>query len=189
MRALNGAAAALLARIQAGEQVPMVRLVEFGFPAVERYTTAGHTLTWGGHDWEPLGLLIEPVEDSATEMPGLAFTLPAVTPDTIALALGDDVEGVSARVYDALVDPDTGVVADAALCWAGALNMPSMADGRQASIALSAEHRGTVALRTKASRYTDDEQRRLYPGDTSLAGDPATDAAPLVWPARSFFTR
>jgi hypothetical protein len=189
MRALNTAATALLARLQAGEQVPMVRLVEMSFPVVERYTTAGHALTWGGHTWEPLGLVIEPVQDSAAEMPGLALTLPGVTPDAVALALSEDVEGTALRVWDALVDPDTGAVADAVLCWAGRLNVPSLADGRTATISLTAEHRGTVALRAKSSRYTNDEQQRLYPGDTSLAGDPATDAAPIVWPARSFFLR
>lgn len=187
MRTLNTAAQALLARIQAGEQIPMVQLLEFGFSPAERYTTAGHVLTWGGHEWQPLGVVIEPVADSSTEMPGLSFGLPGVTGPSIALALVEDVEGVTARVYDALVDPDTGVVADAVLAWSGTLNSPQLEDGRTATVVLQAEHRGTVALRVKPSRYTDDEQRRLYPGDTSLAFDPATDAAPLVWPAASFF--
>ena len=190
MRAPNTAAQALLARIQAGEQVPMVRLVEFGFPGgTERYTTAGIELTWDGHAWAPLGLFLEPIEDSAAEMPGLSFTLPGVGSSSVALALDEEVEGVAARVYDALVDPDTGAVADAVLSWSGALNVPGLTDGRVATVVITAEHRGTVALRVKPSRYTDDEQRRLYPGDTSLAFDPATDAAPITWPARSFFTR
>ena len=43
------------------------------------------------------------------------------------------------------------------------------------------------ALRAKPSRYTNDEQQRRYTGDTSLDIDPATDAAPVAWPAASFF--
>jgi hypothetical protein len=188
VRPLNTAAAALLARIQAGEQVPMVQLVEMVFsPTTERYTTAGHALTWGGHTWDALGVQIEPVDDNTGDMPGLAFVLPGVSGPSIALALVEDVEGVVVRVYDALVDPDTGVVADAVLAWSGTLTMPQLQDGRVAAVVLNAEHRGTTALRPKPSRYTDDEQRRLHPGDTSLDFDPATDAGPLVWPAASFF--
>jgi len=131
--------------------------------------------------------VIEPIQDSTAEMPGLSFSLPGVTGPSIALALVEDVEGVTAKVWDALVDPDTGAVADAILAWSGSLNVPGLEDGRRATVVMRAEHRGTVALRVKPSRYTDDEQRRLFAGDTSLAFDPATDAAPLVWPAASFF--
>jgi hypothetical protein len=44
-----------------------------------------------------------------------------------------------------------------------------------------------VALRPRVTRYTNNEQQRLYPGDTSLDVDPLTDAASLVWPAASYF--
>ena len=187
MRPVNTAAAALLARIEAGEQIPMVQLIEFQFsPSTERYTTAGHALTWAGQTWDALGVQIEPVEDNTADMPGLSFALPGVTGPQIALALVEEVEGVTVRLFDALVDPDTGVVADAVLAWTGTLTVPQLQDGRVASVVLNAEHRGTTALRPKVSRYTDDEQRRLYPGDTCLAFDPATDAGPLVWPNASF---
>jgi hypothetical protein len=187
VRAVTSQAQALLDRIQAGEQIPMVQLIEFGFSPAERYTTAGHALTWDSQTWEPLGLQIEPVEDNTTDMPGVAFVLPGVSGPSIALALVEDVEGVTVRLFDALVNPDTGAVAAAVLAWSGTLTVPQLQDGRVASVVLNAEHRGTTALRPKVSRYTDDEQRRLYPGDTSLAFDPATDAGPLVWPNASFF--
>jgi hypothetical protein len=51
----------------------------------------------------------------------------------------------------------------------------------------TAEHRQELAAQSKPSRYTNDEQQRLFPGDTALDFDPATDAAPLVWPAASYF--
>lgn len=189
MRALNATALALLSRIESGEQIPAVQLVEFGFTPTERYTTAGVQIVWGGYTWLPLGLGIEPVDDSAGDMPGLTFALPGVSEAVIAQALNSQVEGVSVRVYDALVDPQSAVVADAVLAWSGTLNVPGIEDGPRATVNMGAEHRGALALRPKASRYTHDEQSRLYPGDTALKFDPATDAAPLAWPAASYFRR
>jgi hypothetical protein len=189
VRAINTAGLALLARALAGEQLPIVQLVEVQFAAATVYlTTAGGRIVWNGHNWEPAGLgAIEAVEDSAAEMPGLSFTLPGLTPEQLFVALEPGTEGRPVRVYDALINPDTGECADAVLAWAGTLNVPTLQDGPQADLVVTAEHRGMLALRPKPSRYTDDEQRRLYPGDTSLDVDPVTDAKPIAWPAASFF--
>jgi hypothetical protein len=188
MRTLTVAAQNLLDRIAAGEIIPMVQLVRVDTTPTMYLTTAGIALAWGGHTWQPVGLQIEPISDTATgEIDQLVFTLPAVTEDQIANGLTEDVAGVSVRVFDALVDPATGAVADAKQAWAGALSVPTLQYGAEATLSWTAEHRAARALRAKPSRYTNDEQRRLYPGDTSLDIDPQTDAKPLAWPAASFF--
>lgn len=187
MRTLNAPALALLARIQAGERLPMVQLVEIMTAAPLRFTTAGVHIEWDGFTWYGNSVALDPVADAAGEYPAITVQMPAVTEDQISIVLTQSVEGVALRIYDALVDPDTGVVADAVLAWSGTLNVPGIEDGPTAVIAISAEHRGVTALRSKPSRYTDDEQRRLYPGDTSLDFDPATDSGPLVWPSASYF--
>lgn len=188
MRSLNTAGAALLARHLAGEQIPIVQLVEVRLAETLYLTTAGGRVVWAGHDWEPAGLgPIESIQDSADDIAPLQFTIPGLTPEQKGVALEGGTEGKVVRVYDALIDPATGVCADAVLAWAGTLNVPQLQDGAQAILTVTAEHRGTSALRVKPSRYTNDEQQRLYPGDTSLDVDPMTDAAPLVWPAASYF--
>jgi hypothetical protein len=189
MRALSVAGLALYNRMLAGEQVPVVQLVRIQFTVATVYlTTAGHAIEWDSQTWNPAGLgVISPVEDSADEMPALQFTLPGLNEAQIAVALEPGTEGAGVRVYDALIDPDDGTCADAVLAWSGTLNVPTLIDGPQADMTVTAEHRGLLALRGKPSRYTDDEQRRLYAGDTSLDFDPETDAKPLAWPAASFF--
>ena len=48
MRTINGTAQALLDRIAAGEQIPIVQLVEMLFVSPLRFTTAGHSIIWDG---------------------------------------------------------------------------------------------------------------------------------------------
>lgn len=189
MRTLNAAALALLARIEAGEQGCIVQLVLINTVSPLRFTTAGSTVTWAGQSWLGNSIAVEPVADAVGEYPSLVLRLPAITEDQISLVLTTRVEGIAVTVYDALVDPVTGVVEDAISAWAGTLNVPSIEDGPTAVISITAEHRGISAIRAKTTRYTDDEQRRLYPGDTSLDIDPATDSAGLVWPAATYFQR
>jgi len=188
MRTLNVDAQALLARIEAGEQIPLVQLVAMLFTVPLLYTTAGHSITWDGDTYVSAGLgSIEPIQDSTGHVQQLQFSLPGISEEQIALALTEAVEGTTVHVYDALLDPDTGVVADAVLAWSGTLNVPSIEDGTSATVIVTAEHRGMAALRPKPSRYTNDEQQRLFPGDTSLNVDPESDAGPIAWPAASFF--
>jgi hypothetical protein len=187
MRTFNAAAQALLDRIEAGEQGCMTQLVLIAASVPLRFTTAGITVRWAGEDWYGNSVAVEPVADAVGELPSIVLRLPAITEDQISLVLTTRVEGLSVTIYDALVDPDTGVVEDAEPAWAGSLNVPSIEDGPTAVISVTCEHRGMSALRAKPSRYTDDEQRRLHPGDTSLDVDPATDAGPIVWPAASYF--
>lgn len=187
MRTLNATAQALLDRIEAGERIPMVQLVHIATSVPMYLTTAGVNVEWDGQTWYGNSVSVEPIADAVSEYPSIALQLPAITEDQISIVLTTSVEGVALSIYDALIDPSTGVVADAVLAWAGTLNVPGIEDGPTAVVVVTAEHRGMSALRAKPSRYTDDEQRRLYPGDTSLDFDPATDAAPLVWPAASYF--
>lgn len=187
MRAFNTAGQALLARAIAGEQIPFVPLLYVGLADPQRFALCGMPLVWGGYTWEPLDIQPSEVNDSLQERNGLEFAIPGVTESQLALALAEDVEGATVLQYLAIVDPANGAVADAMLMWAGALDVPGWQDGEQALVLFTAEHRQELFQRPKGSRYTNDEQQRLHPGDTSLNVDPATDAAPLVWPAASYF--
>lgn len=188
MRTLNSAALALLVRIAAGERIPWVQLIEMHLDATVYITTAGHDVEWAGHTWaRAKSGRVAAIGDGVGELQGLEFTLPAAPGTNLALVLTEEVEGSDVKVWDALITPETGQVADAILAWAGTLNVPSVAYGPKAVITCTAEHRGVGAVRAKPSRYTNDEQQRLYPGDTSLNFDPATDAAPMVWPKASYF--
>jgi hypothetical protein len=173
----------------AGEALPMPQLVEIMTTVPQRYTTGGYPLTWGGFTWQAVGLAIEPIEDEAGngDPSQITLALPAVTSKQLALALVEPIDGVRVRIYDALVDPDTMVVEHAELVWSGTANTPGIDDGDVATMTILCEHRAAIAFRPKASRYTNDEQQRLYPGDTAFDYDPGLDRGSVVWPAASFF--
>lgn len=186
MRTLNAAAQALRARALAGEQIPRIPLIFFDLPAPQRWAVCGVPLVWGGHTWAPLDIAMADVADELGTLNNLRFTLPAVTTAELSLAM-QDVEGAAVEVRWAYVDPATAEVVDAMLLFSGELDQPGWQDGPQALAHFSAVHRGNLAGRLRPTRYTNDEQQRLYPGDTGFDVDPLTDGAPLVWPAAGFY--
>lgn len=188
MKTLNVAGQALLARLIAGEDIPRVQLIEAQLTVPQYWAVCGVPLRWNSQTWAPLDVEVGEVADSVAEYNGLTFTLPGVTPSQIALAF-DDLDEALLRMYVALVDPATGVPADAFRVFSGALDSPSWQGGQDAKVVYTAEHAGMLALRNRPIRYTNDDQQRLYPGDTCLDYDPATDAAQYVWPQASFFQR
>ena len=188
---MNAAGLALVARALAGEKIIVVQLVRVNFSPPLYLTTGGRNVDWGGHTWVAGALGdVEAVEDSADEMLPLRFTLPGLNEDQIAVALEPGTEGKLVQVWDAWIDPDDGQCADACgPVWSGTLNVPQLTDGVQADLTVTAEHGGVTALRPRASRYTNAEQLRRFPGDTCLDRDPGTDAAPVKWPAASYWER
>lgn len=190
MRVLTPAGQALIARLKAGERIGWAQFVQMDLSSVLRLTTAGRDMPWAGETWHTAGLgIIDAIEDSTGELQGLSFTMPGVDQSQLALVLAEPVEGCEVRVWDAMVDPGNGQVGEVVLAWFGTLNVPAISDGPDASITVTAEHYGLRAVRAKPRRYTNEQQQRMYPGDTSLAFDPATDGAPLRWPAKSFWKR
>lgn len=188
MRTLTTEGAALLARLVAGEKIDLVPLVFMNLLAPQRWALGGRDVVFNGETYVTYDVALEGGVQDETGIPGgLQITAPAVTEAQIGMAADPDVEGSEVITYLALVDPDTGVAADALQAGNFELDMPGWEDGPEALTHFAAESRGAIAMRPNVSRYTNDEQQRLHPGDTSLEFDPATDAADLVWPSSDFY--
>lgn len=186
MKSVASQFTALLVRAEAGEQIEAIYLLSMGFTVPQYFALGGRDVVCDGRTWQALDIAMSDVEESASDRNGLRFSFPAVTESELALALAEDVEGTPVELFLALIDPDTNTAYSMSL-WAGELDQPGWQDGPEALLNFTAEHLQDIAARPKPSRYTDDEQRRLYPGDTFFAYDPATDAPELVWPAASYF--
>lgn len=192
MRTLNANGQALQARRLAGEQIPVIPLLYIAFATPQRWAIAGHSVSWSSQTWAARDILLSNLQSEQGDFSHIQITLPGVTDPERALAF-EDCDGLTVQIYRAWIDPDgsttgtPGGVGDALLMWAGELDQPGWQSGRESVLHFTAESLASIALRPRASRYTNDEQQRLHAGDTSLDFDPATDAGPLSWPAASYF--
>lgn len=188
MRTISGPAAAVLS----GSVVPMALLLEIGTSPAIRLASSAVTLSWTSVLWYGVGTLgvVEAIADAPGQTPGLRFTLSAVPTDALALALGDTVKGATVKVWFAVLDPTTYAILDAPLVWTGAVDqMPIARANGQASISVTAAHRGETFNRPKPLRNTDNDQQKLVAGDTSRRFVVSQSQKQDVWPAAAFFRR
>lgn len=188
MRTIAAPAAVALA----SGRVALVLLVEMQLSSTIRLASSAATINWGGQDWIGAGSLgsIEEVADVTGEHKPLRFVLSGVPAANLAIALQEPIRDRPCIVRMAVLDPDTHAVLDAPIVWTGTLDqMPVTMSGETCTISVTAEHAGAAYARPKPLRYTDADQQRLYPGDTSLRFVVSQAQHQDVWPAASYFRR
>jgi hypothetical protein len=186
MRTIAPAAAAALA----GQAVPLIGLLDLLFVVPVRLSTTPFDVVYGGNTYKGVGNLgsIDQVDDSPGEYKAMKFTLSGISNDTLAIALNEEIHNVAVQLRVGVLDPITSAILDAPLVWAGTLDQMPIEFGAQSSaISVTAEHRGATYSRPKPLRYTDTDQQRLFPGDTSLRFVASQANHEIVWPAASFY--
>lgn len=190
-RATTGAVATSLAQPTVG----LVLLVELLFDAAPmRVTSAPYSIEWNGHTWTGLGQLgsvEEARETESGEVTGLAFTLTGVPPSMLAIALGETYQGRTVNLYvGTLALPTHALQADPVLEWSGRMNlMTTLEDQGVGAVRVSAENEAFDFARPAPLFWTDEDQQRLYPGDTGLRFAKQLENRPIVWPAADFWRR
>ncbi len=186
MRSVSAPAQAVLA----GPVVPLCLLLELAFAPVVRLCTGAVTIEYGSQLYFGTGSLgaVEAVTDEVQSTTGLRFTLSGVPLDSIALALAETVRGTACTLRSAILDPATHAVLDAPIVFTGTLDSMPITHGiDDATIGVVAIHRGDTFRRPKPLRYTDGDQQRLFPGDTSMRYVLSQAQVQDVWPAASYF--
>lgn len=186
MRSLSGAGAALL-----GGRLVVATLVEMQLDTPLYMTDAGIDLQYDGNTW--LGgrqVAVEKVGEQGGEVQALKFSISGVPSENIALALATPIQGKPVRAYAALMDPDSQAVVDVIPLWRGTLDQMPIRHGAEFStISVTAEHIAIGMARPKGLRYTDADQRRLYPGDRALEFIVAQATHQDVWPSAAYFRK
>lgn len=170
----------------------MVLLVEMLLSSPVRLCSAPYPVVHFSNTFDGVGTFgsIEEVADSPGENKQLRFTISGVPSEALALAMGEDIRNKPCNVWVAILDPDTHAVLDAPLLWAGTLDqMPIRMGNETSTISITAEHRGVTFGRPKPLRYTDVDQQRLFPGDTSHRFITSQANQKLVWPAAQYWAR
>ena len=172
-----------------GSRLGLAQLVEMYFTDVVRVATCRDDIVWNGNTY--IGgrqTAIDSIKDQGGQIQGLSFQLSGVSPDTLALALGENVQGKIVKVYTAIFDPDTLAILDVLPAWSGTCDqMPISESPASVTVTVTAEHRGITFARPKGYKYTDGDQQRLYPSDKCLEFILAQSTHQDIWPAAAFF--
>jgi len=163
-----------------------------GYSTPVRLCSHNVSVDWDGQTWLGAGPLgqVEAVRESSGEIVGLQFQVTGVPTSEISLTLTESARGKPCQLYMGILDPDTHAVLDAPLIFPGILDQTTIQDDPTkgtSAIAVSAIHMGKLMSRIKSVRYTDVDQQKLYPGDTSLRFITSQANHQDVWPAAAFF--
>lgn len=186
MRSLASAAQTTLA----GPTPTLALLLELGYSPAVRLNSSTYTLQQGSDLYYGTGSLgaVEAVQDEVGGAGPLRFTLSGVPSESIAMALAEEPRGKSCTLRVAVLNPATHAIEDTPVAWTGTLDqMPISHGAASCTLGVTAVHRGETYRRPKPLRYTDGDQQRLYPGDTSMRYVLSQAQVQDVWPAASYY--
>lgn len=175
------------------DHVPFVLLIELQLDSgTQRYTTAGHDLPWDSQTWAGIGTLVdvsEIREGETLEAIGLRLSLSSVPSALIAIALSEHVQGKTCRIWAAAL-ADGVIVTSPSLEFQGRIDtLETSEDGETGSIVVNIESRLADFARPRVRRYSDADQKQLYPGDKGFEYVAAMVEAQIVWPGKEYFQK
>lgn len=165
--------------------VPMIVFVEMDFPSgFLRVNNSAQTFTWDSKSWIGVGALgsIDAIQETSDmSAAGLAFNISGIATEYISVALGQKYQGRSCKVWFAPLDADHQVIADPIGSFNYHMDTMDIEVGATATIRVTAESRLIDWERAPVSRYTNEEQQRLYPGDLGLEFVPQMAEKEIRW--------
>lgn len=122
------------------------------------------------------------VEESAElKNYSIDMELRGIPNDLIAAALGSDYQGRPARIWLGMMDVDFSVISDPTIVFDGLMDSMSAELGETATITLRAQSRLARWEQPPQSRYTNEEQQNLFPGDLGLQFMPQMVEKEIIW--------
>lgn len=177
------------------EAVPRAMAVELAFGSgVVRLATTTWNLTIDGDDFLGVGTLgsISVVEETADlASTQLTLGLSGIPADTVAIALGEDYQNRAAIVYDVPLNPTTlAPVADPIKIFVGRMDVMTVKrDAGGASVEVRLTNRLVDWERPRRVLFSDEQQQRAHPGDTSFQYAASLAERNVIWPAAAAFKK
>lgn len=163
------------------------------FYAIELLFDSGDLRFWTGYDdieangetWTGSGLVIglsgtnEPADLSAN---GITITFSALNSSIIAIMLGENYRGRSAKVYLGALDSSNQPVSDMYQIFAGRMDIMTLQEnGNVATIAINVENVLIDLDRPRPIRLTSEDQLSRHSGDESLSGVAQLQDRQISW--------
>lgn len=119
----------------------------------------------------------------------LTMELSAIPRDIIAVAFEEPYQSRPAYVWEVLLDEDERVIADPILVFRGRMDVMTIALGETATVRLECTNRLADWERPKMTRYSDEDQQRLHPGDFGCQYAAQMETKEITWPAAAWFKK
>ena len=163
-----------------------ILLAAFDFATgVSRSWSGIGTLSWNSQEWIGLGDLgeVSAIEETMElRATGAAFRLSGVPVGLVAAAMGEPIQGRSARLWLGFLDADLVLIDDPVLLFDGRMDTIEIVDGGEvATLTLFAENRLRDLERPRTRRYTDQDQQAEFPGDRGFEFVPALQDVTINW--------
>jgi hypothetical protein len=184
------AAAAVIA-----ESVPRAMAVELSFGSgVVRLATTTWDLVIDGDTFIGVGVLgsISTVEESVDlASTQLTLALSGIPADTVAIALGEAYQNRAAIVYDVPLNATTlAPIADPIKVFVGRMDIMTVKrDAGGARVEIRLTNRLVDWERPRRILFSDEQQQRAHPGDTSFRYAASLGERNVIWPSASAFKK
>lgn len=171
-------------QVSASQLSPII-LASLSFSTPVHLWSGYGTITYGGTGFLGIGTLgtISPVEET-TDLAarGLTMQLSGVPTAMIAVALSENYQGRECSVMFGALDSSGALVSSPITIFSGRMDVMSINDdGQNASIGMTAENKLIDFRRPREVRYTDEEQKTLYPTDKGLEFVNAIQEKEIYW--------
>ena len=149
-----------------------------------RANSTDRTITFGGADYLGVGDLgkISPFgEPTDLSVEGVSIELSGIPTDYIDIALGEHVQGRTARIYLGFLNDSYALIADPVLMFRGPIDTMDVKLGETATVTVRIENRLADWDRPRIRRYTHQDQIARYPSDKGLEFVNQTTEREINW--------
>lgn len=142
-------------------------------------------LSWNSEVWSGVGNLggVSNIqENSDIQANGVTVTMSGIPSDLISLVLGDVIQGKLGKIYFGFLNVNGTIIDDPVLMFEGRLDVPQISEnGGDATIQISYESRLIDLQKSRESRYTNEDQQRIYAGDLGFEFVPDLADKQITW--------
>jgi hypothetical protein len=166
-------------------QLSPILLASLSFATPVHIWTGYGTITVGSTAYLGIGTLgsISPVEET-TDLAarGISMQLSGVPTAMLAVALTENYQGRECSVLFGALQASGALVSSPVTIFSGRMDVMSINDdGQDATIGMSAENKLVDFRRPREVRYTDQEQKNLFPSDKGLEFVTAIQEKQIYW--------
>ena len=166
-------------------QLSPILLASLSFATPVHIWTGYGTITVGSTAYLGIGALgsISPVEET-TDLAarGISMQLSGVPTAMLAVALTENYQGRECSVLFGALQASGALVSSPVTIFSGRMDVMSINDdGQNATIGMTAENKLVDFRRPREVRYTDQEQKNLFPSDKGLEFVTAIQEKQIYW--------